>query len=290
MILTVFIYVSIIAFIGLSLYKGYKFESMPLHGRLALYPVPHEPGERAHYGGSYYEELRWYSKPRKISHIGELLHMVPEMLFIKILFVNQRGQWWLAYAMHLGIYLLGLWILLLLVGAITELANLPVTAASVGWGGFVYYSTLVVGVGGIVLLALGSISLVIKRLASNVLGKYTNPRDYFNLLFLIAVVASGIIVWDVGFYLGREVVRALLTFQPIEADVALTIHLILLGIVLIYIPSSKMGHYVGKFVSYHKILWGDEPNLKGSKLEKEVQKALSYKPKDSWSAPHIKKK
>jgi nitrate reductase gamma subunit len=288
--LTVLIYVSVIAFIGLSLYKGYKYASMPLHGRLALYPVPHEPGARAHHGGSYYEEMRWYRKPRKISHIGELLHMAPEMLFIKILFVNQRRHWWFAYAMHLGIYLLGLWFFLLLVGAITELMNWPVTAYDIGWGGFVYYATLVVGVGGIVLFAFGSISLMIKRLASGVLSKYTNARDYFNLLFLIAVVVSGIIVWDVGFYLGREVMKSLLTFQPIEADMALTIHLILLGMVLIYIPFSKMSHYVGKFFAYHKILWGDEPNLRGSNLEKKVQKALSYKPKDSWSAPHIKKK
>lgn len=50
MLLLVFIYLSITAFIGLSIYRFYKYARMPLHGRWELYPVPRETGERGRYG------------------------------------------------------------------------------------------------------------------------------------------------------------------------------------------------------------------------------------------------
>nr|MDA8211008.1 nitrate reductase gamma subunit [Clostridia bacterium] len=94
MLLTVFVYASILAFIGLSLYKAHQYAKMPMHGRWELYPVPKEPGEKGHYGGSYYEDLEWWNKPREVSHSGEVIDMLKEMLFIKNLFINQRQQWW----------------------------------------------------------------------------------------------------------------------------------------------------------------------------------------------------
>ncbi len=49
---------------------------MPMHVRWELYPVAHE-GERAHYGGSYLEEVDWWKKPRKKSIWGEIKVMTP---------------------------------------------------------------------------------------------------------------------------------------------------------------------------------------------------------------------
>jgi nitrate reductase gamma subunit len=287
--LTLFTYLSIILFIGLSLYKAYQFSNMPMHGRWELYPVPKEGGGKGHYGGSYYEELEWWNKPRNVSHMGEVIDMLKEMLFIKNLFVNQRRQWWICYAMHLGIYLLFLWAAMLLAGAAIELSGTAVTATAGGVAGFIYYITLLSGAAGAIMLAVGSIGMYFKRSFSDTLSKYTTPIEYFNLFFLFAVALSGIIVWsgDLGFNYGREIMISLLTFSPIEADFALTAHILLLGAVMIYIPQTKMSHYVGKYFAFHKVLWENEPNLRNSKMEAIVKDSMSYKPKASWSAPHI---
>lgn len=293
MLLTVFIYASIISFVGLSLYKAHQFSKMPMHGRWELYPVPKEPGEKGHYGGSYYENLEWWNKPREISHTGEIIDMLKEMLFIKNLFINQRRQWWFSYALHLGIYLLGLWTVLLAVGAITELSGTPLTTAegvsSNPWASLVYYATFISGSAGALMLGFGSFCLFLKRVFNDTFSKYTTPQEYFNLLFLFAVVASGLVVWsgDPGFNYGRDIMKALFTFSPLQADAALTIHIFLLGAVMIYIPQTKMSHYVGKYFAFHKVLWDNEPNLRNSKMESIIKEAISYKPKASWSAPHI---
>ncbi len=294
MALLLFIYLSVGAFIGISLYKAYTYAKMPLHGRWELYPVPKEAGERGHYGGSYYEELEWWKKPRKISHVGEIKEMLKEMIFIKNLFVNQKRQWWLSYSLHLGIYLVGLWTILLLTGALLELSGTPVAASqqtsnSAFMVSFIYYATIFSGLVGAALLTIGSGGLFIKRLVNNTFSRYTTPQEYLNLLFLCAVSVSGLVVWagDPAFNYGREVLKGLLTFSPIHAGTALTVHILLLGALLIYIPQTKMSHYVGKYFAFHKVLWENEPNIPNSKMEQKVKENLSYKPKTSWSAPHI---
>lgn len=293
MFLLFFIYFSILAFLGFSAYKFYQYARLPMHGRWELYPVPKEPGEKGHYGGSYYEDLEWWNKPRVVSHLGEMKEMLKEMLFIKNLFINQKRHWWISYSMHLGIYLLGLWSVLLLAGAVVEIFGQPLTTAegvsASPWAGMVYYATLLSGAAGAVLLTIGAAGLFLRRLFNNTLSRYTTPQEYFNLLFIFAVAASGLVVWagDPGFNYGREIMKGLLTVSPIEADTALTLHILLLGALMIYIPQTKMSHYVAKYFSFHKVLWENEPNLKGSKTEEMVKKAMSYKPKVSWSAPHI---
>lgn len=292
MFLILFSYLSILLFIGFTIHKVYQFSKMPLSNRWELYPVPKEPGERAHYGGSYYEEPAWWEKSRRVSHVGEIIEMLKEMLFIKILFVNQQRLWWISYALHLGIYLLVLWTILLLVGSVTELAgHYSLQSVRFGnvWAGLVYYATLLAGAAGAIFISIGSIGLFLKRVFNSTMSKYTTLQEYFNLLFIFAVAVSGLLVWsgDPGFNYGREIMNGLLTFSPIKADFALTVHILLLGALLIYIPQTKMSHYVGKYFSFHKVLWDNEPNLRNSGMEEKVKDNLCYKPRTSWSAPHI---
>lgn len=288
MLLTVFIYISIFAFVFISISKALKFSKMPMHSRWELYPVPKEKG-RGEYGGSYYEEEKWYEKPREVSFGGELKEMLKEMLFIKNLYVNQRPLWWFSYALHLGIYLLVLWALMLLLGSITELSGTAVNSAAQGWAGLVYFVTLVAGNAGAILVAIGSGGLFLRRLVMDTMKKYSTPQDYFNLLFIFVVVITGLMVslGDPGFQYGRDIFKGLLTFSPIEAGGILTIHILLLGLLLIYIPQTKMSHYIAKYFTFHKVLWENDPNLPGSEIEKKVREAKSFKPTKSWSAPHI---
>ncbi len=288
MLLLIFIYLSIFAFVFISLYKAYKFYKMPMHSRWELYPVPHEKG-RGEYGGSYYEEVKWYEKPRETSFASMLKEMLKEMLFIKNLFVNQRPLWWFSYALHLGIYLLGLWTIMLFVGALTEISGSAVTANAGGWAGFVYYVTLLAGGAGAILVAVGSGALFLRRMFMETMKKYSAPVDYFNLLFIFTVVVTGILVWmgDPAFNYGRDIAKGLLTFSPIETSGLLTLHIILLGLLLIYIPSTKLSHYVAKYFSFHEVLWENAPNLPGTIIQEKVKEGSTFKPSKTWSAPHL---
>lgn len=278
MLLTIYLYASALLFIIFSAYKAWKFASMPIHSRLDLYPVPKEAG-RAEYGGSYYEETEWWSKPRKISHLGELKDMLMEMLFIKKLFHNQRKLWWASYSFHLGIYFLFAWTILLLISSAWQAS-------------FILKFSAVIGIIGFILAFVGNAILLLRRLFDITLKKYTTPQEYFNLILIFAVLLSGIFAWshDPGLAQTHDIMGQLLSFNALALAPIVTLHLFLLGLMFLYIPVSKMNHYVGKYFTFHKVLWENDPNLPGSKVEKELQEAAAHPPKTKWSAPHIKVK
>ena len=294
MFLTVFMYTAITAFVVFSLRKAWQYARHPLANRWELYPVPGEPGARRRYGGSYYEEAGWWTRPRQIFHAGQYGEMLKEMLFMKSLFYSRGKFWILSYAMHLGIYLLGLFTLFLLAGAVTEISGMPLTvsdgAGSHLWATLVYLATAAAGFSGAFLTACGSASLLIYRITDGALRKYTTGVEYFNLFFILAAAVSGLAAWsmDPGFNNSREVVTSMLAIAPVRAGVPLTVHLLLFGALLIYIPWTKMSHYIGKYFAYHKVLWDNEPNLKGSALERIVERNLANRPRGGWSSPHTK--
>lgn len=287
MILGLSFYMAVILFIGLSVYQVIKFAKMPLHGRMELYPVPQEKGRHT-YGGSYMEEPEWWRKSRQISKAAEITDMLKEMLFIKKLFDNHRSLWWLSYSFHLGIYVLIIWTILLIIGALTELSGIPVSASVSFWMALLYYLTVVTGIIGFTITTVGVFLLLVRRIFDPVLKKYTTPQEYFNLLLLLATLLTGIVVWtpDLSFASARQIMAQILTLSVIP-NVMLVIHLVLAEVMFIYIPPSKMGHYVGKYFTYHKILWDNEPNLAGSPVESRVKAALATQAKTSWGASHI---
>ncbi len=290
MILTLFCWVSLIAFIGFSLKKAMYYANMPQHGRQDLYPIPLESDEKMHYGGSYMEEDKWYEKERHHNLKGEIIDMLVEMLFIKKLFVNQNNFWWLSYSLHLGMYAAIAWSVLLVVGA-----WLPAGALAT----IVYFLVTVAGLVAGVLMTVGAIGLLYKRLCVREYKIYTTPQEVFNLVALLAVGLTGLLTWfttGMSFEYGYSIVKAMFTFKPLGAmftngvPAMLVIHILLLGFISFYIPLSKLSHYVGKFFTFHKVIWDNEPNMPGSKIEANIL-AAQQKPKDpnalKWAAPHI---
>jgi hypothetical protein len=74
--------VYVIAYLGIVFFliavaaRFVFWSKMPMHLRWELYPVAHEGGGRAAYGGSYFEESDWWKKKREVSLLGELKVMV----------------------------------------------------------------------------------------------------------------------------------------------------------------------------------------------------------------------
>ena len=288
MFLTLLCWVALVCFIGFSVKKFMYFGNMPQHGRQDLYPIPLETNERFEYGGSYMEEDKWYEKDRHHNLALEIKDMMAEMLFIKKLFINQNKFWWFSYSMHLGLYAAIAWSVLILIGAF-----LP----ACGFATLVNFLAIVAGIVSGALITIGVIGLLCKRLFAKEFKMYTTPQEYFNLCSLLAVGILGLINWlgDPTFEFGRNIARALFTFKPLSSfypdgtPAVLILFLICLAFISVYIPLSKMSHYVGKYYTFHKVIWDNEPNLPGSQIEKNIL-AAAAKPKDpnalKWEAPH----
>ena len=60
----------------------------------------------------------------------------------------------------------------------------------------------------------------------------------------------------------------------------------MIAVFFIYLPFTHMTHFVGKFFTYHRVRWQDEPNIKGSKIEAAIINELGNRV--SWQAKHIK--
>jgi nitrate reductase gamma subunit len=284
-------YLGIVFFVIAVAARFVFWSKMPMHLRWELYPVAHEGGGRAAYGGSYLEESDWWQKKREVSLLGEVKVMVPEILFLVALREHNRKLWTRSFPFHFGLYLVAAATILMLVGGIAG-AVLPETiagplntliAAVVPW----------LGGAGLVLGILGAIGLFLRR-RSRELRDYTAPADYFNLIFFIVAFGVALITfvgYDRDFSLVSAFVANLATFNLASLGGGTGVLLLMLSVVLLslltaYIPTTHMSHFVGKYFAYHSIRWKDDPNLPGGKEEATINELLNQP--ISWSAEHIK--
>jgi nitrate reductase gamma subunit len=277
-------YASILIFIVACVARAIKYARAPLHLRWELYPVAHEKG-RAHYGGSIFEEPDWWTKPRQIDRVNELKEMFQEIVFLKGVYHNNRKLWLFSFPFHFGLYLLIGWILLLGLGAVFNLGG----HGEGGLSGLVRGLTIATGYGGMLVTVIGAIGLLLRRAGSDELRKFSAPAEYFNLIVFIAVLLLGIIIYwgaDPGFDVLRGFTASLLRLQPAAPLTGALQLQILLGMLLIaYIPLTRMVHFVAKYFLYHDVRWSDEPNPRGSKIERRIAQAFNFGV--SWNAPHI---
>ena len=280
--------ISLLFFVSAFVVKAVKYARMPIHLRWELYPVAHEIGHGS--GGSYLEEMNWWTKPLKRSLFGEIKYMVREGLLFEKCYRNNRGLWYFTYSFHMGLFLLIGWLLLLLSGALILMSGASVSGSASAWTMPIYYLTMGVGIAGFVLATFGCTGLIIKRSTDEDLRLYTAPRDYFNLVFVLAILVSGLSSWyffDRSFTTAREFIKSLITYSPeVNTNPAMLISIFLFSLFLVYMPFTPMMHGLAKYFTYHRVFWEDEPNLPGSKMEDRVRELLGQP--ISWSASHIR--
>lgn len=288
MILNIATYLSILIFIITVLYRFIRIANTPAHLRWDLYPVPHEGFKKAKYGGSYYEELDWWTKPRKFSTASELSVMIPEILFLKGVWEANKGLWFWSWAFHFGLYLAIFMIVLVVVSAIAG----PATAVGV-------ILTKIAGVSiiaGYILGGIGCFGMIFKRLFNEKLKPFTTTGSIFNLVFILAIFVTGLkAISEVNLFTADQsglvgqlqiYISGLIGFDssvPINSSVVW--HLGVTLAFMVYMPFTHMAHFVLKWFTYHSIRWNDEPNVAGSALEKDLIKSLNFKP--TWAAKHI---
>jgi len=288
MIIQLITYISVLtAFVAMAV-KAFRYIAAPQHFRWELYPVPHEKG-RSEYGGSYLEELDWWSKPRQSDRLNEIKEMMMEIFLLKGVFHNNKRVWISSLPFHLGLYLCIGWLVLLLGGSILQLAGIDVSNNSGALGIIIHYSTIAFGYLGLALTGIGAFGLFLWRVANKGQRVYNSPAEYINLIFFDIVIAVALIshlAYDSDFMLLRGFVTSLITFSPFTAPgLWFTLEIILTALLIMYIPLTRMSHFVAKFFLYHSVRWNDEPNFRGSKIEANLMKLLKHKV--GWNAPHI---
>ena len=282
MVLASYLYIA-----GTYTYRSLKYALMPVHLRWELYPVPHEEGHK--YGGSYFQESEWWTKPRRRSVLRDIVFIVKDYLTFHQYFRLNRGYWSVLYLWHVGFYLIVLFHGLVAIGALAQIGGVEITGEAANAGvRFLYYLTIVTGVSGFALGCLGSIGVFVRRRMDADLRAFASLKNYFSYVFYFAVFASGLASWayDPTFALYRDFYHAVFTLNTaVHVDAALVIHAVLFAAFLFYMPSTQAMHYATKFFAYFAVRWNDAPNLRGSKVEKKIEALLGQTV--TWSAPHI---
>jgi nitrate reductase gamma subunit len=281
------IYLAVIAFVVGCVIRAVQYAKMPVHLRWELYPVPHEEASRVEHGGSYFEEVDWWKKPAHFNLAGEMSFMVPEMLFLKGLWEYNRKLWSRSFPFHFGLYLLIGSAALLVAATVVSLARPAWMAGSLaaGWLGL----CRVVGLVGSVLVVLGSLGLLGRRLTDDDMKNFTTPGDIFNLLFFTVTCVLLLAGYMVG---GKEFpgmlafARGLLTFSPaVQVPGLLAAGMICGALLAAYIPYTHMSHFIAKYFTYHCVRWDDRVEVRGGELARRVAEYLTYRP--TWSASHM---
>ncbi len=287
MILNIVSYLSILIFLITVLYRFIRIANTPAHLRWDLYPVPHEGFKKAKYGGSYYEELDWWTKPRHVSKASELAVMLPEIIFLKGVWEANRGLWFWSWAFHFGLYLAVFMAALVVASVIIG----PAITIGVILTKIAGISTIL----GYILGGIGCFGMIFKRLFDKKLTMFTTAGSIFNLVFILAIFVTGLkaisevnlFTTDQSSLIGQMqmFVSGLVGFESVPLNSSVVWHIGVTLAFLVYMPFTHMAHFVLKWFTYHGIRWNDEPNTAGSALEKDLIKSLHFKP--TWAAKHV---
>lgn len=280
-------YLAVVGFICLAFLKIKSYLSAsPLHVRWELYPVPHEGDKKASYGGSFMEEKEWWTKPRHISHWGDIKGILTEVLFLHATFEHNLKLWFRTYPFHVGMYMLMGGTIIVVLSVIAQLCGLDPQ------GGFMIFvgnvMSAVVLIGSLCIIG-GGVALIQRRRTDEGLNKYTTPEHYLNLGAFVLFGVLTLAAWAFNpsyFDLSRTFIYNLFTFNLQALPSTLFVLNLLVGFfLLIWIPVTNMGHLIMKYYMYHDIRWGDEPTTYSEKNKQKISEALKYNV--SWSAEHI---
>lgn len=188
--------------------------------------------------------------PAPTSSIGRAASIGKEFLFFSSLRRGDSGGlWFWAWIMHVMLamiiigHVVGIYFLthqFTMIGlseaASSKLSALSGTAAGIGF-----------------FIAL--IALLLRRLTVSEVRRLSDPADYFDIVLLLSVVITGMMMRMPGVEINLPAIRAylggLITLSPVQIpDEPLFItHFIMVNLLLIYFPFSKLVHLAGFFVN-----------------------------------------
>ena len=182
--------------------------------------------------------LKIPTTPAPTSRAGVILRMLRELTLFESLFKSNKWIWLFGWLFHFGLLL----VLLRHLRYVTD----PV------WGWVVFLQPF--GKYAAFLMVIGLLGLWFRRLAVDRVRYISAPSDHLMLALLLAIGATGIAM---SFAVGTDVVAVksfflgLLWFhwQPLPPDPLLYLHLVLVALLMLVFPFSKLLHAPGIFFS-----------------------------------------
>jgi len=278
MLTVVLISVAVVVFFAGIAIRLMKTLQMPAHLRWELYPIPKGPRERQRYGGSYFEESDWWTKPEDSSHKSEMVFVVREVLLLRGVWENFRPLWLWSWLLHWGLYL---YVIATMLGMVE--VSLPAGSNSGALHGAVVHGYRTACFLGLV----GAAGLVVMRSLHPRLRPFTTRIRIFDLVLLGSIFATGVLSLKMGTNGLVSMVRDLSGFSSYfeNPPVVWRVHLILVAFFLAYFPFTHMTHAYMKYFTWHDLRWDDSPSSRNPRAAKAL--AANLQRKSSWAAPHI---
>jgi nitrate reductase gamma subunit len=253
-------------FVAGNLYRIVRVLRMPAHLRWDLYPIPKGDRKRQLYGGSYFEESEWWTKPAETGKRGELQFMLNEVLLLRGVWEGFRALWPWSFLLHWGLYAYIL---------ATALALISSSLASVVYGAAAF--------GGLV----GAVGLIATRSLHPRVRAFTTRGAVFNLALLGALLATAIPRAAEGGLPGliANLVRNPWNISASQYSSMAIAHICLVAFFLVYFPFTHMTHAYMKYFMWHGIRWDDQSAIFDPRSIKSLSSNVARTA--TWAAPHI---
>jgi nitrate reductase gamma subunit len=182
--------------------------------------------------------LKIPTTPAPVTQSGVVLRMFREVVFFESLFKGTKWTWIFSWAFHMGMFL----VLARHLRYFTDPVWTPVALIQP----FGIYA-------GFAMLA-GLVGLWARRFLVDRVRYISAPSDHLMLVLLIAIAASGLTMTFVAHtdvVMVKQFFRGLMTFNwsPLPADFFVIVHLLLVALLMLIFPFSKLLHAPGVFFS-----------------------------------------
>ena len=182
--------------------------------------------------------LKIPTTPAPVTQTGVVLRMFREVVFFESLFKGTKWTWIFSWAFHMGMFL----VLARHLRYFTDPVWTPVALIQP----FGIYA-------GFAMLA-GLAGLWARRFLVDRVRYISAPSDHLMLVLLLAIAASGLTMTFVAHtdvVMVKQFFRGLMTFNwsPLPADFFVIVHLLLVALLMLIFPFSKLLHAPGVFFS-----------------------------------------
>lgn len=273
-VLAAWVWLSVSMFLVGCAWRAWRYLRAPVHLRWDLYPVPRTPRAQRAHGGSYFEQYEWWTTPRPQGLGAELTTLAREVFLLQGVWRNNRRLFWRSFPFHWGLYLL------VLTSCGLGLGTLAPTAAPLAvlaW----------IGSAGGLLVAFGASALLGIRSSDAGLRRYTTTGDRLNLaaFALLGALSAGVVLSGLLPEVAKGL-RELATLRAPSVPDLVAWQMTVAGLVLLYLPFTRMVHFFSKLFLYHRVRWDDRPLQAGGSMERRVRAALRYRV--DWAAGHVR--
>jgi nitrate reductase gamma subunit len=182
------------------------------------------------------------------TRVEQTTAVVHELLVFRGLLRSDRVLWLCAWSMHAALAFV-------LVGHVVGIAFLSQQFCFLGASSAtsIWLSQTSALVSGLV-LAIALVGLLYRRVALPDVKRLSDPADFFDLMLLLTIVVTGLhmrLVAEVDLAAIRSYLGGLMTFRfaPVPVETIFLSHFLLVNLLLIYFPFSKLVHLTGAIVT-----------------------------------------